>query len=148
MDLIEKIIKQISNKYSSTDPFVICKFKKIQCLEYPFTDNTLSFSYFYNKNWIVLLRQDLSPLAKKFACGHELAHIILHSNENYIKYSTQISLFNPSHEKEADTFSLLLFDNITFNKIKLNTLEKISKDINLPLSNLRHLSSRSLHQKM
>ena len=66
MDLIEKIIKQISNKYSSTDPFVICKFKKIQCLEYPFTDNTLSLSYFYNKNWIVLLRQDLSQIENPF----------------------------------------------------------------------------------
>lgn len=148
MDFIEKIIKQISKKYSSKDPFIICNRKNFQCLEYPFTDNTISLSYFYNDNWIILLRQDLSPIAKKFACGHELAHIILHSDKDYIKYSTQISLFNKLHEKEADTFSLLLFDNITLNKIKMNTIEKISKDLNLPLNNFRHLSSNSLCKEM
>lgn len=138
MNSLELAIKKLTKNYESLDPFFICYMKKIQCLEYPFSDGTPSLSYFYNGNWIILINKDLSNISKKFVCGHELGHILLHSNVKYKNYSTIISIGNKKDEKEADTFSLLLFPTVTFDMINKLSVEDLCHKLNIQINDIRY----------
>ncbi|MCI1591923.1 ImmA/IrrE family metallo-endopeptidase [Heyndrickxia oleronia] len=100
---------ELIDKYGTNCPFKIAKMMGI-IITYENLGNTLGY---FSKNFrvpIIHINEKASEYGKKFICGHELGHVILHPEVNtpFLKKSTFYSA--DKKEKEANIFAIeLLF---------------------------------------
>lgn len=111
MNSIKKKVNSIVKKYGTNCPFKIANMMGIN-IQYENLGNTLGY---FSKNFripIIHINEKASEYGKKFICGHELGHAILHPELNtpFLKKSTFYS--TDQRETEANAFAIeLLFSN-------------------------------------
>jgi Zn-dependent peptidase ImmA (M78 family) len=107
---IQTQLRKLIKRCRTNNPFQICLHKNITCLEAHLHEDIKGFSLFFEKNWIIILNKNLSIEEKKFRCGHELGHIILHKECKNIYLNKDRSIDRNNNDKEADFFSRMLND--------------------------------------
>ena len=127
-----KLAKSLIKKFRTNDPFEIC-----ECLDYTVLSVPLSgvrgFCQHYAGNSIVYLREDLPDHVKRFVCGHELGHAIMHTGTNEIYMDTRTFLKTSIYERQADKFSVNLIypDDDYFMDFQGFSISKIAKCLDL-----------------
>jgi len=136
------IIEQKSNKlvkeYNTNNPFLLCSYKNILCLEQPLHEDINGFAVFYDDVWVITINKDLSKSAKDFTCAHELGHILLHKEYSNIYLNTKSHINRTDKDKDADIFSaLLLIPKITNITVNYNNINDLACNLNVPLNFLK-----------
>lgn len=120
---VEKEVKKLINTFQTRNPFKIAKYLKINII-YGDYGNTKGFYKKILKRKFIFLNNNLTSFEKKVVCAHELAHSILHCNNNlqFLIDHTNI-LKRGALEKEANDFvKFLLFEEEYLDKIELKNL--------------------------
>lgn len=105
---IKAIARKISQKYKTTNPFLIADDMGILILYCPLK-TTLGRYTKYCRIKSIIINSNADESLHKFICAHELAHAILHPNLN----TAQLLHISPcsnanKYEKEANTFAVEL----------------------------------------
>lgn len=137
MDWIDKEIKNIVERYKSTDPEEILKGKDIDiipfelgsCWAYKITDRRCT---------VILINQNLQQGYRRFILAHELGHVVLHKTENTTFYLKNNIGNVPKIEREANEFAtkLLLLDYKTKED---DTTYSVLRENGIPYENERFL---------
>lgn len=111
MGNIKGIIKELTQKYQTNDPFKIAKAKNIY-LRYHDLVNTYGFYCTYKRVRMIHINNRLDEHLQRFVCAHELGHAVLHPNANtpFLRKNTFFSV--DKIEVEANYFAVhLLLSN-------------------------------------
>lgn len=97
----------IINKYNTSNPFEIC-----QLMGYELAFKSIGFlngMYRYSrKNVFITINKDRDRYTQHATCGHELAHSIMHPNQNTVFMGSSTFFVTEKQEIEADRFSAYL----------------------------------------
>ena len=84
MKRIEAIVQDMVITYGTNSPFEICKKLGIRIIytQLPYTINGFVVEILENK--VIVINDIINDESKLLTCAHELGHIILHKEINYI----------------------------------------------------------------
>lgn len=131
-------VKNLVKKWETRNPFLLCKFLKIDIL-YCELGNIKGY---YKKSLgkkIIVLDTNLDEFSKKVVLSHELGHALLHSSK-YVNYMKDYQLLPKTSilEYEANKFAAELlidkdmqeyyYDNCMLDNRILNELENLKYD--------------------
>lgn len=140
ISIIKKTVEELIKKYSTNDPFVIAKSKKIHVIEKPLHESVKGMYQYVDRNKFIYINENLPEHLKKIVCGHELGHAILHGKTNCI-FLRNHTFYSPDRlEREANIFAAYLFlnDNI-LRQYEGYTIEQISCAIGVPVQYIKLL---------
>lgn len=134
---INNIIKYLTKKYKTKDPFELCSHLGYKVME----ERLGNINGFYQsciRNKIIHINRDLEYRKKLFVCAHELGHALLHSKLNVLFLEKRTFCNTNKYEVEADKFAsqLMIPDNI-FNQYEGYSIYQISKIEDIPLHLLK-----------
>jgi Zn-dependent peptidase ImmA (M78 family) len=116
LERIKDIVKKITNKHKTNDPFVIAALKNIHVIPWNLHKEIKGFYKYDKRNKFIFINSNLDDALQKFVCAHELGHSQLHSRVNtpFLRDKTFFSL--SKIEVEANTFAveLLLQDECLY----------------------------------
>ncbi|MGG1291413.1 ImmA/IrrE family metallo-endopeptidase [Bacillus smithii] len=111
MKNIGSILKTLTTRHKTNDPFQIAKEKGIIVL-FEELGNTLGYYNAHKRIQLIHINNKLSELEQRFVCAHELGHAVLHPNANtpFLRKNTFFSV--DKIEVEANYFAVhLLLSN-------------------------------------
>lgn len=125
-------VKNLINKWGTTNPFKICKYLKIYVTYKDLGKETKGFYQKIKGKKVIVINSNLDSFSKKIVCAHELGHCILHSSKQ-VQYSREHTLLpkNSIYEEEANKFAAELLidgnetDYIYSCKINFQVLEQL-----------------------
>ncbi len=111
MESIRQLADSLKRTYGTSDPVLICHLMGYYVLPSELPEYIDGFYLkAKDRDWI-FLNQELSPLARRQTCAHELGHALLHPGVNACQISYYTNLLCSGYEKEADYFcACLLID--------------------------------------
>ena len=113
-DYIYKRVQSLSRKYGSCDPFSLLDCLNVVVRESDHFSQLKGFCFFANRTYYVVLNPFLGEEEKRIAAAHELAHIVLHSQELRVAPMKDSQLYDMTSraEYEANLFAadLLIAD--------------------------------------
>lgn len=106
-------VKNLKEKYGTSNPFLLCKFLKIVVI-YQDLGDLKGFSIKYLRRKLICLNENLNETDCKIVCAHELGHCMLHQLKDMNFMMNHTKLIRTSNlEKEANLFAIeLLYDEI------------------------------------
>lgn len=125
-------VKNLTEKYGTSDPFKLCKYLKIYIFYKDLGEEMKGFYQKIKARKVIVINENLDKFSKRVVCAHELGHCILHSNKQ-VQFSREHSLLpkNSIYELEANKFAAELLideddDNYIYKcKIDFSTLEEL-----------------------
>lgn len=108
---VDKIADGLVKKYNTASPFELCDFLGIAVLYQDLPESVNGFFVKIMKNFAVVINSNLEDDDRRLVCAHELGHILMHSETNYISLSSRTSLSTSRYEHEADMFAVALLLN-------------------------------------
>ena len=121
-DTVDKLVE----KYETADPWILCERLNIIVLISDLPIGVKGFYQLIKGRQIIHISRWVSNTQMKLVCAHELAHAILHKNQNICH-----RVGNAKMEKEAEYFKHYLL------RLKVNEVSKWSRE---DISNFTHLS--------
>lgn len=105
---IKDIVKKLTNKHKTNDPFVIAGSKNIQVLPWNLHPEIKGFYKYDKRNKYIFINNRLKDEEQKFVCAHELGHAQLHPRVNtpFLRSNTLLSV--DRIEIEANRFAVEL----------------------------------------
>ena len=123
---INNTVDRLVKKYETADPWILCERLDIIVLISNLPVGVKGFYQLIKGRQIIHISRCISNTQMKLVCAHELAHAILHKNQNICH-----RVGNAKMEEEAEYFKHYLL------KLEVNEISRWSrKDI----SNFTHLS--------
>ena len=124
---IRKTVNDLCDKYRSRDPFELCRCLNITVREIILSDNVRGVCVSDENGMAIGIHESLPDHIKRFVCGHELAHLIMHQGINSVFLEMRTRLSTAPFEKDADLFSMFLLypDDSEFLSIG-DTVDKIT----------------------
>lgn len=104
---IHKLIKKITQKFNTANPFTICQKLGIIIVIEPLVD-TRGVYYYFKRNKIICIDSNLSEQDKLLVCAHELGHALLHTKVNSLFLNSKTYLNTTWYEVEANQFATQL----------------------------------------
>lgn len=102
---IEKRVNQLVRKYKTRNPLEIAERMGCIIIRQPLAD-VRGFYYYFQRNHIICIDDNLPENVAKFVTAHELGHIVLHKGANAIFMDSK-TLFNRNKlENEANKFAI------------------------------------------
>lgn len=107
---IKKIVKQLSKKYATNNPFKLCELLGIVVV---FEQLGSIYGYYSKTNRfkVIHINENLPYLKQLSTCAHELGHAILHPEENTAFLKAYTYFPTSKIEAEANEFMLVLLFN-------------------------------------
>lgn len=105
---VDKIADGLVKKYGTASPFELCDYLGIAVLYQDLPKSVNGFFVKIIKNFAVVINTSLDDDNRRLVCAHELGHILMHSETNYISLSSRTSLCTSRYEHEADMFAVAL----------------------------------------
>lgn len=101
---VDKVINKIVNNFETRDPYKIAKELDVIIVE---EDLGEIYGYYskVSRIPIIHINSRYDDFTKRFICGHELGHSLLHPNENTPMLSKISILSEMKIEKEANYFA-------------------------------------------
>lgn len=109
-EAIERVVREIAEKYGSRDPFTLCRRMGIEILFVPLTARVRAFYQRIDSLDIIYLSDSLTESEQTPVLAHELGHCLLHRGLNsfFVVRSTLYPV--GKFEKEADEFARRLLE--------------------------------------
>lgn len=107
MNLIQKKINDLIKTYNTANPFKLCEYLDIKVFICKVAGNGMYHTY--KRIPMIYINEDLDEHGKLLACGHELAHHLLHRKYNRVFLDNNTHFKTDKYETEADTFADSLF---------------------------------------
>ncbi len=120
---IKNIVNDIVKKYNTNNPFELANFLNIKIIYSEKLIVTKGFFKKINRNKFIFLNSNLDEVTCKIVVAHELAHSVLHENENINVYNDALANIKGSRfEYEANIFvsHLLIEDEKLFELLDEN----------------------------
>ncbi len=108
MDKAESCARQLTEKYQSAEPDVICEKMGVIAIEQELPDCVNGFTIEMNGIRFIVLNSELGYYEKRFTMAHELGHIMLHKGTNSLNLSCNTGFCVTKYEREADSFAAWL----------------------------------------
>lgn len=111
MTNIDDVVENEVNKWKTNNSFAIAKERGIQ-LCYENLGNILGYYNSYKRIQMIHIRFMINEESKRYVCGHELGHAILHpkSNTSFLKKHTLFSIEKIEMEANEFVTKLLTYD--------------------------------------
>ena len=106
-DRIKSIVRRLSRKHNTRDPFILADALGILTVTEPLG----ALNGYYTKKYrikIIHINSSLSESEQCFACAHELGHALLHPDANTPFLTKYTYLSVDKYEIEANKFALKL----------------------------------------
>lgn len=106
-DRIKSIVRRLSRKHNTRDPFILADALGILTVTEPLG----ALNGYYTKKYrikIIHINSSLSKSEQRFACAHELGHALLHPDANTPFLTKYTYLSVDKYEIEANKFALEL----------------------------------------
>lgn len=106
-DRIKSIVRRLSRKHNTRDPFILADAFGILTVTEPLG----ALNGYYTKKYrikIIHINSSLSESEQRFACAHELGHALLHPDANTPFLTKYTYLSVDKYEIEANKFALEL----------------------------------------
>lgn len=138
-DNIETMVKKLTRKYNTRNPFELASCLNIKVMEEPLGRHIKGFYQLCPKNKVIHLNDNLIELDKIIVCAHELGHAILHTKLNILFLEHNTFYIKNRYEKEANKFaSELLISNFLLEEYpNYFNIEQIAQSENLPIELLK-----------
>ena len=113
-DAIERMVRELTKKHETHDPFALCREMGIEILFVPLTKKVRGFYQRIDSLDIIYLSDSLSETEQIPVLAHELGHCLLHKGLNsfFVVRSTLYPV--GKFEKEADEFARQLLKSTEF----------------------------------
>ena len=105
---MEEKIRKIVKKYGTNDPFKLADCLGAITITGPTLDDTRGCYYYYKRNGIICIDEDLNDEESRMVCAHELGHFILHRKVNSVLLKNTTFLNTNKYEIEANRFAAYL----------------------------------------
>lgn len=141
MCAIKEIVKEMTKKHNTINPFELASIKSIHVIPWNLHHEIKGFYKYDRRNKYIFINNNLDYTTKSFVCAHELGHSQLHSRVNtpFLREKTLLSVERV--EVEANTFAveLLIPDESILELQNINlTINEIA-DIHGVPRNVSHL---------
>lgn len=131
---IRRIVKSLTKKHGTNNPFEICSCKDIEIYYVPLG----SLNGFYTENFrikTIYINEKLNERQRKIVCSHELGHIMLKHKENKLFLSNNTFLITNRYEIQADRFAAeLLISDELLEELKYYTVDQMAMALGLPVA--------------
>lgn len=109
---IHKLAKKVVYKYSTNNPFVICKALNI-VVSFEDLGEVRGIYFLDKRKKFIHINRNLDPNIQRQVCAHELGHALLHNITNTVFLDTCTYINVDKLEVEANTFAaeLLIGDD-------------------------------------
>ncbi|MEK5425327.1 ImmA/IrrE family metallo-endopeptidase [Cytobacillus sp. FSL R7-0680] len=81
---------------------------KIKIIEWDYPDEIMGVYKYHKRNKFIYLNSNIAHPKKKFVCGHEVGHSIVHPRVNTMFLKSKTFYSKDKLEREANLFSLSL----------------------------------------
>lgn len=132
MSNIKVAVNKLIRIHETHDPYKIAEEKGILIIE---EDLGKEIFGYYNKLYnirMIHINQFLSPALKRFTCGHELGHCVLHPKEATPALSTTTIVSKLRTEREANEFATLLLMDGSHAEYHIDTKQAVLNYYGLP----------------
>lgn len=124
-------------KYSTRDPFQLCKELNIHIWYRDLGDSLKAFYFYHSRMKYIVINEQVEEPMNKVLCAHELGHAILHGQLATMKSFQELKLFESitPTEYEANLFAAeLLIDDNTLIELLNNsdTFFNIASELSVP----------------
>lgn len=130
---IGKIVKSLTRKYKTNNPFEICSCKDINIYYVPLG----SLDGFYTENFRIkniYINENLNSIQRKIVCAHELGHIVLRHRQNKLFLSKHTFFSTNRYENQADKFTAeLLIPDKVLEELMDYSVDQIAFALDLPV---------------
>lgn len=123
-------VRNLIEKYGTSNPFKICSYLKINIIY----SDLGSIKGYYKKclrKKFIILNENLNEFDKKLVVSHELGHTILHNDKNISFMKRMLMPKNSIYEQQANLFAKeLLKEDLEYiysSSINFEILEDIKK---------------------
>lgn len=120
------IIKKLTSKFETRDPFEIAKCLGIIVILTPLT-GVRGFCQHIKRARIIYVSQDMDWGEQRFVCAHELGHLLLHAGANRFFMQSCTQMIPGRYEREADQFAAdLLWSDEELRRYQYWTIPQIA----------------------
>ncbi|WP_236008243.1 ImmA/IrrE family metallo-endopeptidase [Levilactobacillus andaensis] len=136
---ISNVVKTVTNRYHTANPFIIAEKLNIQVEWCYFDELPLGKTIYFGKRPIIMLNEDIKHRPYQyFVMGHELGHVIL--QEGLVGYYTSSTRAHGQLETEADEFSAALMGllYIEDNDCLPSSYEDLARQYGLPYDIIKY----------
>jgi Zn-dependent peptidase ImmA (M78 family) len=112
LNWIEKEVNRLTEKYKTNCPFEISGLKNIHVVYWNLHQEIWGFYKYERRNRFIFINSNLSHDKKRFVCGHELGHALLHTKLNtpFLRRNTLYSIDKIEREANEFAVNLLLYN--------------------------------------
>ena len=103
-------VKNLINKYNTSDPFILCKKLGIIVVSCDLGNLKGYYKHSYGKK-VIVINSIFSAFKQKIILAHELGHAVLHSSSTVALMHNHILQYGNAIENEANKFAAELLMN-------------------------------------
>jgi Zn-dependent peptidase ImmA (M78 family) len=132
---IKDIVKKITKKHKTNDPFVIAALKNINVIPWNLHPEIKGFYKYDKRNKYIFINNNLKVEEQRFVCAHELGHSQLHPRVNtpFLRGNTFLSVDRIEVEANRFAVELMLQDQCLYEAKENNlTIYEISELYGIP----------------
>lgn len=114
MTWIKDIVKEMTSKCNTTDPYELASLKKIHVIPWDLHLEIKGFYKYDKRNKFIFINSNLDERLQRFVCAHELGHSQLHPRVNtpFMRSNTLLSVNRIEIEANRFAVELLMPDEV------------------------------------
>lgn len=128
MNYIEGKVAQLKKRFKTKNPFEIAEQLNIEIITEPL-GTIRGYYQYYKRNRYIHINEDLDSIQRKYVCGHELGHAILHPKMNIVFLQNNTYFNKDKFERQATLFCVhLLIDDDILSQYPGYTFQEIAQE--------------------
>lgn len=138
MNEIKLIVKEITKKYMTNNPFELSDYLGLIVVKTPLNALIKGFYQYYRRNRIIYINSLISKEWQTITCAHELGHALLHKKLNIVFLEHNTFYIKDKYENQANKFAAeLLINDDLLAQYKGFTIDQIAASEHIPIELLK-----------